>query len=54
MPEPTEEQRRAYELGEQAGGTKGRDEDFYRRAEQELRNTDTTIRCERLTICRFD
>jgi hypothetical protein len=42
MPDPTEEQikRRAYELWEQAGSPKGRDEDFYRLAEQELRNED--------------
>jgi len=42
MPEPTEDEikRRAYELWEQAGSPKGRDEDFYHLAEQELRNKD--------------
>ena len=40
MPESTEDEikRRAYKLWEKAGSPKGRDEDFYHRAEQELRN----------------
>ena len=40
MPEPTktEIELRAYELWEQAGQPDGRDEEFYRLAEQELRN----------------
>jgi DUF2934 family protein len=32
--------RRAYELWEMAGMPKGRDQEFYLRAEQELRNAD--------------
>jgi hypothetical protein len=42
MPEPTEEEikRRAYKLWEQAGSPEGKDEEFYRLAEQELRNED--------------
>jgi DUF2934 family protein len=42
MPEPAEEdiKRRAYELWDQAGQPKDRDEEFYRLAEQELRNAD--------------
>jgi DUF2934 family protein len=40
MGEPTEREikTRAYELWEQAGQPTGRDEEFYRQAEQELRN----------------
>jgi hypothetical protein len=42
MTEPREEEikRRAYELWEKAGQPEGKDEDFYRQAEQELRNED--------------
>jgi hypothetical protein len=42
MTEPREEEikRRAYELWEKAGQPEGRDEEFYRLAEQELRNAD--------------
>jgi hypothetical protein len=42
MADPTEEdiKRRAYELWEKAGQPEGRDEEFYRLAEQELRNED--------------
>ena len=38
--EPTEEdiKRRAYDLWEKAGQPEGRDEEFYRLAEQQLRN----------------
>jgi hypothetical protein len=42
MAEPTQEQiiHRAYELWEKAGKPDGRDQEFYRQAEQELRNED--------------
>ena len=42
MPEPTEQEmtRRAYELWERAGCPEGRDKEFYRQAEQELRGKD--------------
>ena len=42
MDNPTREQiiHRAYELWEQAGKPEGRDQEFYHRAEQELRNQD--------------
>lgn len=42
MDKPKEEeiQRRAYELWQQAGEPKGRDDEFYHLAEQELRNED--------------
>jgi DUF2934 family protein len=32
--------RRAYELWQQAGEPEGKDQEFYREAEQELRNAD--------------
>jgi hypothetical protein len=40
MSEPTQEQieRRVYELWQQAGFPEGRDEEFRRQAEQQLRN----------------
>jgi hypothetical protein len=34
--------RRAYELWEQAGMPEGKEQEFYRQAEQELRNADTS------------
>jgi DUF2934 family protein len=42
MPDPSERQikTRAYELWENAGQPEGQDDDFYRQAEQELRNED--------------
>ena len=42
MKNPTQIQivRRAYELWEQAGKPKGRDQEFYHLAEQELRDAD--------------
>jgi hypothetical protein len=42
MSKPTREQieRRAYELWQQAGFPDGRDKEFERQAEQELRNQD--------------
>jgi Protein of unknown function (DUF2934) len=42
MAQPTETQivTRAYELWEKAGQPKGKDEEFYRQAGQELRNQD--------------
>ena len=42
MTNPTEDQIlvRAYELWQQAGEPAGRDDEFYRQAEQELRNED--------------
>jgi hypothetical protein len=42
MEDPTKEEviHRAYELWEQAGKPEGRDKEFYRQAEQELRNAD--------------
>jgi hypothetical protein len=42
MEQPTKEQiiHRAYQLWEQAGKPEGRDDEFYRLAEQELRNAD--------------
>jgi hypothetical protein len=42
MDRPTEIEiiRRAYELWQQAGEPKDRDQDFYHQAEQELRNED--------------
>jgi DUF2934 family protein len=42
MSEPTERQikARAFELWEQAGQPVDRDEEFYRQAEQQLRNED--------------
>lgn len=44
MPEPTEQEitRHAYELWEQAGKPEGRDQEFYREAERELRNADSS------------
>jgi len=40
MEDPTKEEilHRAYELWEQAGKPEGRDDEFYRQAEEELRN----------------
>jgi hypothetical protein len=42
MAEPSEEEirKRAHELWEQAGKPEGREEEFWRLAEQELRNDD--------------
>jgi hypothetical protein len=44
MESPTKENitRRAYELWERAGKPEGRDEEFYRQAEQELRSEQTS------------
>ena len=44
MSKPTREQieRRAYELWQQAGFPQGRDEEFCRQAERELRNQETS------------
>jgi Protein of unknown function (DUF2934) len=36
--------RRAYELWQQAGEPKGRDQEFYHKAEQELRDADESSR----------
>jgi hypothetical protein len=44
--DPTQEQieRRVFELWQKAGFPKGRDEEFHRRAEQELRTTPNSVR----------
>jgi hypothetical protein len=53
MHEPSEKDitRRAYELWERAGCPEGRDKEFYRQAEEELRQTEARIRLPNAQNC---